>query len=175
MPIIKTVKPEEATGKVADIYQHFIDMMGFVPNAFLLRSSSPELLQGQANSLGYYWNHESLSSKLQAFIRLTTSVTHKCEYCVNMNTGLLMRAGVTPEEIEATKADPSKAPLDTKDLAMLAFVVKVINDSHSTNAEDMENLRNLGWTDKDILDATWHATSQVASDMLFNAFKIDAD
>lgn len=175
MSIIKTVKPEEATGKVADIYQRFINMMGFVPNAFLLRSSSPELLQGQANSLGYYWNHESLSSKLQAFIRLTTSVTHKCEYCVNMNTGLLMRAGVTPEEIEATKADPSKAPLDEKDAAMLAFVVKVIKDSHSTNAEDLENLRKLGWTDKDILDATWHATSQVASDLLFNAFKIDAD
>ena len=175
MPIIKTVKPEEATGKVADIYQNFINMMGFVPNAFLLRSSSPELLQGQANSLGYYWNHESLSSKLQAFIRLTTSVTHKCEYCINMNAGLLMRAGVTPEEIEATKADPSKAPLDEKDAAMLAFVVKVIKDSHSTNTEDLESLRKLGWTDKDILDATWHATSQVASDMLFTAFKIDAD
>jgi alkylhydroperoxidase family enzyme len=92
-----------------------------------------------------------------------------------MNTGLLMRAGVTPEEIEATKADPSNAPLDEKDAAMLAFVVKVIKDSHSTNAEDLESLRKLGWTDKDILDATWHATSQVASDMLFNAFKIDAD
>jgi hypothetical protein len=45
MSIIKTVKPEEATGKVAAIYQNFINMMGFVPNAFLLRSSSPELLQ----------------------------------------------------------------------------------------------------------------------------------
>ena len=66
MSIIKTVKPEEATGKVAAIYQKFIDMMGFVPNAFLLRSSSPELLQWQANSLGYYWNHETLSKKLQA-------------------------------------------------------------------------------------------------------------
>ena len=88
---------------------------------------------------------------------------------------MLMQAGVTPEEIEATKADPSKAPLEEKELAMLNFVVKVIRDSNSTTADDMENLRNLGWTDKDILDATWNATSQVASDMIFNAFKIDAD
>jgi uncharacterized peroxidase-related enzyme len=175
MSIIKTVKPEEATGKVAAIYQIFKDMIGFVPNAFLLRSESPELLEVQAKALGYYWNHETLSKKLQAFIRLTTSVAYKCEYCVNMNTGMLMQAGVTPDEIEATKADPSKAPLDKKELSMLNFVVKVIRDSNSTTVDDMENLRNLGWTDKDILDATWNATSQVASDMIFNAFKIDAD
>ncbi len=175
MTIIKTVKPEEATGKVAAIYQSFKETMGFVPNAFLIRSASPELLQGQANALGYYWNHETLSSKLQAFIRLSTSIAYKCDYCVNMNTGLLMRAGVTPEEIETAKTDISKAPLNEKESALLAFVVKVIKDSSSTTSEDMENLRKLGWTDKDILDATWHATSQVASDMLFNAFKIDAD
>ena len=79
------------------------------------------------------------------------------------------------EEIETVKTDISKAPLNEKESALLAFVVKVIKDSSSTTSEDMENLRKLGWTDKDILDATWHATSQVASDMLFNAFKIDAD
>jgi uncharacterized peroxidase-related enzyme len=175
MAIIKTVKPEEATGKVASIYQIFKERMGFVPNAFVIRSSSPELLQGQANALGYYWNHETLSRKLQAFIRLTTSIAYQCEYCVNMNTGMLLQSGVTLEEIEATKKNLLNAPLSEKEAGMLAFVVKVIKDSNSTTAGDIDHLRELGWTDKDILDATWNAASQVSSDMIFNAFKIDAD
>jgi len=175
MAIIKTVEPGEATGKVAAIYKIFEEKMGFVPNAFQIRSSSPELLQGQANALGYYWNHETLSRKLQAFIRLTTSIAYRCEYCVNMNTGMLLQSGVTPEEIEATKKNPLNASLSEKEAAMLAFVVKVIKDSNSTTAADIDHLRELGWTDKDILDATWNAASQVSSDMIFNAFKIDAD
>ncbi len=44
MLIINTQKPEEATGKLAEVYKHLKEVMGFVPNAFTLRSISPELV-----------------------------------------------------------------------------------------------------------------------------------
>ncbi len=35
MPIINPVKPEEATGRLAEIYKQFQEMMGFIPTDYL--------------------------------------------------------------------------------------------------------------------------------------------
>ncbi len=175
MSIIKTVKPEDATGKLAEVFKGFKEMMGFVPNAFTIRSASPEQVVQQANFLSYYWNHETLSHQLLAFIRLLVSDVHHCDYCINLNIGMLMQAGISKENIDAAKASADNIPLEEKEKELVKFVLKVVNDSRSTTADDMEKLRTLGWTDKDILDATNHGTTQVSSDMIFNAFKIDAD
>lgn len=98
-----------------------------------------------------------------------------CDYYVTTNTGILMQNGVSAEEIQAAKADVEKLPLEKREIELIKFVLKVVKNSKSTTAEDMDHLRSLGWTDKDILDATQHGTSQVASDMIFNAFKIEQD
>lgn len=175
MAIIETVKPEEATGMLAEIYKRFEETMGMVPNAFMIRSASPEQVAHQAKILSYYWHHETLSHNLLAFIRMLVSVEHHCEYCINLNTGILMQNGIKPEELKAAKEDYEKIPLPEKEKELIKFVLKVVKDSRSTTAADVEHLRSLGWTDKDILDAANHGTSQVASDMLFNAFQIDPD
>jgi hypothetical protein len=47
MSIISTVTPEQASGKVAEVYGQIQQMMGRVPNAFQLYSSSPVLLEQQ--------------------------------------------------------------------------------------------------------------------------------
>lgn len=175
MAIIKTVKPEEATGKLAEIYKRFEETMGMVPNAFRIRSASPDQVEHQARILSYYWHHETLSHNLLAFIRMLVSVEHHCEYCIDLNTGMLIQNGMKAEELEAAKQDYEQIPLPEKEKELIRFVLKVVKDSKSTTAEDMNHLRSLGWSDKDILDAVNHGTSQVAADMLFNAFQIDPD
>jgi len=175
MPLIKTIAPEEATGKVSEIYNAFKGSMGFVPNAFKIRSISPDILENQAKLLYYFWHHETLSNNLLAFIRLLVSTKHSCKYCVDLNIGLLMQGGVSLEDIQATKDNPINAPLNDNDKAMLLFVVKLVDNAHSINADDIEELRNLGWSDKDIHDAATHGTSQISTDMIFDAFKIEKD
>lgn len=175
MAIIKTVKPEEATGKLAEIYKRFEETMGMVPNAFRIRSASPDQVEHQARVLSYYWHHETLSHNLLAFIRMLVSVAHHCDYCINLNTGILIQNGIKPGDVEAAKKDQEKIPLAEKEKELIQFVLKVVKDSKSTRAEDMDRLRSLGWDDRDIVDAVNHGTSQVATDMLFNAFHIDPD
>ena len=48
-------------------------------------------------------------------------------------------------------------------------------DSNSTTQSDVDALRTLGWTDADILEATYHGTTQVGVDKIFNAFKIEQE
>jgi len=175
MPLIKVIEKEEATGKVSAIYEGMIKSMGMVPNAFKLFSTSEYLLEQQTRNLTFFMQHDKLSGKLLAFIRLLVSEMEQCKYCVGMNTGILWHYGVLPEAIEEIKKDPAKAPLEEKEIQLLLFVLKVIKNSNQVDQSDMEQLRNLGWSDSEILEATYHGTSQVGTDMLFNAFKLEND
>ncbi len=48
-------------------------------------------------------------------------------------------------------------------------------DAHAINAEDLDTLRAMQWSDQDILDAINHASRMLATDIIFNAFKIEKD
>jgi alkylhydroperoxidase family enzyme len=175
MALIKLTEQNEASGRVAEIYESMINTMGFIPNAFKVFSPSAHVLDKQFGNLGYYMRHKTLGGKLLAFIRLLVSDQEKCAYCVGMNSGILLQYGVLPETLADIKKDPSKAPLDEKELALLLFVLKVVNDSNSSTQADVDHLRGLGWTDADILEATYHGTTQVGVDKIFNAFKIEQE
>ncbi len=175
MALLNLIEKEQATGKVAEIYDTMTQAMGFVPNAFRLYSSSPFLLEHQFRNLGYYMRHGKLGGKLLAFIRLLVSDQETCAYCVGVNTRILFQYGVLPEAIEGIRKDPATAPLEPNDLALLLFVLKMVKDSNSIEASDVEKLRALGWSDQDILEGSFHGTSQVAADKLLNAFKVQLD
>jgi uncharacterized peroxidase-related enzyme len=175
MTLIKLVEQDEATGKVAGVYESMINTMGFIPNAFKIFSPSAHLLETQVNNLKYFIRHKTLGGKLLALIRLLVSEEEVCEYCVGMNSGILLQYGILSDQLAEIKKDPAKAPLEEKELAMLLFVLKVVKDSNSTKQEDIDALKALGWSDADILDATFHGTSQVGIDKIFNAFKLESD
>ena len=175
MSLLKEISPDEATGKTSEIYGMLKQAIGFVPNALKLYSASPALFEMQAGSMGYYMPHKTISSNLTAFIRLLVSKSHACKYCINVNTAILMQAGVKIEDITAAQDDIAKAPLEDKEKQMLILVMKVIENSNSVTADDLKTVRDLGWSDGDILDAVNHGTSQVGSDMIINAFKVEDD
>ncbi len=92
-----------------------------------------------------------------------------------MNSGILLQYGVLPEMLADIKLDPSTAPLEEKEIALLLFILKVVKDSNSIQQPDVDALKNLGWTDADIMDATYHGAIQVGVDKIFNAFKIESE
>lgn len=174
MPLINIVQKEEATGKVAEIYESMTNAMGYVPDAFSLFSSSPHLLEIQYENLKHFMRHKTLGGKFLALVRYLVSDQEDCIYCVGMNRGILMHYGVLPDQLAEIKANPASAPLEENELQLLLFVLKVVNNAASVEQADVENLRQLGWTDADILEASFHATNQIASDRLFNAFKLES-
>ena len=175
MALLNLIEKDKATGRVAEIYESMMNTMGFIPNAFKIYSPSEHVLGNQVGNLGYFMRHKTLSGQLLAFIRLLVSEKEQCEYCIGVNTGILMQYGILPEATAAIRKDPSTAPLDAKEMAMLLFVLKVVADSANVSQGDVDSLRNLGWTDSEILEASYHGATQVAADKIFNAFKIERD
>ncbi|MBK7212376.1 MAG: hypothetical protein IPH88_03550 [Bacteroidales bacterium] len=175
MSLIDIVQKEEATGKVAEIYESMTNAMGYVPNAFSLFSSSPHLLEVQYGNLKHFMRHKTLGGKFLALVRYLVSDQEECTYCVGMNRGILMHYGVLPDQLAEIKANPAISPLEENELQLLLFVLKVVKNAASVEQADMDALRKLGWTDADILEASYHATSQIGVDRLFNAFKLESD
>lgn len=176
MPLIQIVSPSQAQGQVAEIYRQIESAFGRVPNAFQLYSSNPALLALQWSQVAYYQGHPSLSFPLLASIRMLVSQHNQCDYCIDFNAALLMEhAGFTAEQITDAKWDPASTPLPAKERAMLLFVLKATRSPLDVKSSDISILKEMGWTDGDILDAATHGARNMAADVVFNAFKIEKD
>lgn len=176
MPLIETVIPEKASGKVADVYRDISKVFGRVPNALQMFSASPALLNQQWDSMGYYLRHPTLSFPLLAAIRMLVSQENKCHYCIGMNGSLLIHmAQWTPEQVATTKRDPMTAPLPEKEKAMLAFVLKTVAERKPVTRAEIDKLKKLEWSESDVFDAVAHGARNVAVDIVFNTFQIEND
>jgi uncharacterized peroxidase-related enzyme len=177
MPLITTVKPENATGELAKLYEKIQAMRGRVSNTAQLFSASPELLKQQMAFVEYYMlNQKSLSMPLLACMRMLISDKNNCTYCIDFNASILINMlGWAPKEVEAARANSQDAKLEEKEKAMLLFVLKAVRTPHEVNALDVQSLRDIGYSDGEILDATGHGAKMVALDIIFDAFKIEKD
>lgn len=176
MSILKTVKPEDATGEVAAIYAQMKEAMGRVPTSFQLYSTNPTLLKQQWDYIGTILRHPTLSMPLTASIRMLVSQANDCSYCIDMNSGMLMNmAGWTPEQVAATRSDFKNSPLSAKEKAMLGLVLKQTRDAKNVTAADLQAARDAGWSDSEILDAVHHGARMVAGDILISGFKAERD
>ncbi len=173
MPILKVVPPEEAQGKVKEGYDMFAQF-GMVPAPFQMYSPSPELVGMRTAGIGYFMSHPNLNPALLALIRMLIAEEMKYYYCISLNTQILKSVGILDEDAAAkVLADPASAPLEEKDKAMLLFVLKAVKTPEEVTAEDMQALRDLGWSETDIVDATAHGANMVTDGILFKAFKMD--
>lgn len=174
MPLIQTIAPEEATGELAKLYKIIEAMRGSVGNNAKLFSISPELLRQQMDFIRFYMNHPTLSLPLLAAIRIMVSSGEECQFCIDYNTGMLINlAGWTFDQVTAMRNDPNSANLPEREIAMLNLAIKAIRNAHGISANDLDTLREMGWSDSDILDAVNHATRMLATDIIFNTFKIE--
>lgn len=174
MPLIQTIAPEEATGELAELYTIIKTMRGSVGNNAKMFSVSPELLRQQMDFIKFYMNHPTLSLPLLAAIRIMVSSGEECQFCIDYNTGMLINlAGWTFEQVSKMRNDPNAANLPEREIAMLNLAIKAIRNAHGVSANDLDTLREMGWSDSDILDAVNHATRMLATDIIFNTFKIE--
>lgn len=170
MFILNHVKPEEATGQVAEAYALFPPEIP-VPEPLVMMSASPELVTLQTNIIRYFRSREKLDLGLLATIRYLVASEYNYPYCANFNAGLLQQAGgMSPADLENMQADPEKAPLEESQKELVLFVLKAVKTPEKVTPADVEKLRHLGWSDQDIFDATYHGASMVALSLMFKSF-----
>jgi uncharacterized protein YciW len=71
------------------------------------------------------------------------------------------------------EADPSQSLLEENERAMLTFVVKAVKKPGSITAEDVKKLKDLGWEDRDMVDALSQGVSMIDHSIMMQVFQID--
>jgi len=173
MALIQTVSAEDATEKVKEVYDQLMATARTIPKPMQMMSASPDLLAIQVQSLAHYFRHPTLNFSLLAHIRLLVAHHFNYPYCVDFNCGLLqMLTDITDEQLTNVKDNPSSALLEEKDKAMLLFVLKSVTTPDAVEQSDIESLKKIDWTEKDIFEATHHGADMVRHGILFKAFKM---
>lgn len=142
-----------------------------LPAPLEMMSASPELAAIHSRIIRYYATHEKLDFGFFALLRMVAAHIFDYSYCVQLNSTILQRAGgMEQAELEVICADPSKAPLDEPQRSLFIFAVKLIRDPASIDKEDVDAIRDLGFSDSEIYDVAYHAAMMQGPAMLYKAF-----
>jgi alkylhydroperoxidase family enzyme len=173
MALIQFVEPDKAEGQVKEIYDTMQKNAGVIPAPLQLASASPWMLNMVWQSIRYYSRHPNLGFGLLSAIRYLVAQQCHFVFCTDFNKNMLKMQGLSDDDIQKMEKEPLQAPLDDKDRAMLAFVMKAVKTPEAVEKEDMDRLHALGWTDSDIMDALAHGTNMIGSSILMKTFKMD--
>lgn len=175
MALINTVSPEQAEGEMKKAYDMFMKNLGIIPRPLEMMSASPAVFDQQLQRIRYYTNHPTLSFALLSHIRYLVAHSLNYSFCVDFNRHILKRQGLKDEDIYAMELDPTKSLLEEKDSAMLAFVVKAVKAPGSVQADEINRLKEMGWEDRDLVDALAHGVNMIDHSIMMEVFQMDQD
>ena len=173
MALIETVAPEKAEGVVKEGYDMFMEKVGVIPRPLEMLSASPALFALQLKRIEYFSKHPRLSFALLAHIRYL--VAHNLDYgfCMDLNRHILKKLGVEEEDIRRMEADPSQSMLEENEGAMLAFVVRAVKSPGSVSEAEILKLKEMGWEDRDLVDALAQGVSMIDHAVMMEVFRMD--
>ena len=147
----------EPLNKLDDDLQGYFDTyqekLGFVPNVMRAFAFDNTKLRAFIDMGTDLMQGESGLSKLEReMIATAVSSVNHCHYCLTSHGwGVRFRAG-DPEFGEVIVQNYRAANLDKRQKAMLDFAVKMTSHPAEMEEEDRENLRQVGFSERDIWD-----------------------
>lgn len=175
MALINTVSLEQAEGQMKEAYDMFMERLGVIPKPLQMMSASPEIFAQQLRRIHYYNNHPTLGLPLLTHIRYLVSQNLDYKFCSDFNKHILKLQGLEEADIRRMETDPTKSLLEEKDAAMLAFVVKAIKAPGSVGADEIEKLKEMGWEDRDLVDALAHGVNMIDHSIMMQVFQMDQE
>jgi uncharacterized peroxidase-related enzyme len=147
MPYIPTVPPGEAAGPVKELYDQELADQGYVANHTRAFSRRPEVLAGwQAlkNAIT-----SGMDPRLYELTTVAAATAIRSSYCSLVHGQILATRYYQPDEV-ASIADETAGALDAADAAVVRFARKVAQEADKVTQEDIDELRDLGFSDDDI-------------------------
>jgi len=152
---IKIVEEQNAEGRVKAVYDQLRSGMGKVPGVMKALSPWPEVLEMYANRVTVIMFSDTLLTRsVKEMIAALVSKINSCDYCLTYHKSYLVTAGISSVDAEAIVGDYSTAPITDAEKKLLTYVEKVTLHAYKTIDGDVEGLKECGWSDNQILEAT---------------------
>jgi len=102
----------------------------------------------------YLLDETTLSYDIKEAIALLISKENGCKMCVDVHKSIAKMLGLTDEKIEEILQGIEAINTDEKDKALLHFCIKASKkDNYKILKDEIDTLKNMGWSDKQILEA----------------------
>ncbi len=159
MSWIKTITPEEATGKLKDIYSKISAPGGRVDNILQVHSLRPHTLEGHMKLYKNVLHHSnnSLPKWFLETIGMYVSILNDCTYCIDHHYAGLQRLlkadkNRAADILSALKMDTLKNIFSGKELLLLLYTKKLTLHPSAILKKDIDDLQKDGIDDGEILE-----------------------
>ena len=140
----------ETTKKYFEICQ---EKLGIVPNVLKAYAFDINKLEAFTSIYNELMLSESGLTKLEReMIAVTVSSINKCFYCLVAHGAAIRQLSKNPILGEMIVMNYKTAPLDKRQRIMLEFTEKITKNSSDIAEEDRQELRDVGFSDRDIWD-----------------------
>ncbi len=130
---------------------------GSVPPHFeLLATVNPKRFELFIQEILYLSSHQNIHPDFFSFLRLNIATKEAFNYCIMFNSKLLLSKNYSKEILRLIKDDIKNIPLDSRHISLAKAAMKAIYSAGDFNYNDIQELKELGWTDADIYDAIDH-------------------
>jgi uncharacterized peroxidase-related enzyme len=172
MAFIDTISPARAEGEVRDMYARQQAKYGYVPNYARVFCHRPELMQLWAALLAGIRRH----IEPRRFELVTFAAAHALgnSYC-SLAHGDVLKRYLRSDDILALARGAGETAVSEAEAAMMAFARQVARDATAITAEDVERLRQHGFSDAEIFDIAATAAARAFLAKLSDALGARAD
>lgn len=149
---LQTIGEDEATGAVADIYEKQKAQLGFVMATAKAFTARPDLLPIYTEFSDRIRAGFSLGLREWRLITLIAAKHVPSTYCSYVYGKQLIADLGSKEAVMAVQSDFRNAGLSGRDVEMLAYAEKIARDASQVSQADIDRLRSVGFTDREICD-----------------------
>jgi len=157
---VDLVTEEEATGRTAELYEEVkaaregdLDEELSLSKLWLLLGNDPELLEAFWHHTDHMYNGGEVPFELKSKISLVVASVMECEGCKFFHESALEHIGLDDEQIDDLKQlDIQETGFSETEEVVLKFSQKATEDPHSVTDEDLQALRDLGFSERELLE-----------------------
>ncbi len=153
MAWIKVIDENEATGNLKRIYKKIRDERGKLSNIMKIHSLNPRSMETHlALYVNLMFGKSNLSREEREIIATAVSVANNCDYCKLHHGEALKHYWKDSEKVQSFMDDPLSYNLPEKTKKMVEYAIKLTKTPDQVTEKDVEDLRSVGFEDRDILD-----------------------
>jgi uncharacterized peroxidase-related enzyme len=155
MAFIEVIEHEQAEGKLKEVYDDLVKTRGKLAEVHKIQSLNPESI---INHMDLYMTIMFGKSPLKRYqremIAVVVSATNNCAYCQTHHAEALNHYWKDNEKVSKLRKDYELLELSEVDNVLCAFAKALTLNNKIIKEQDFaQSLRDLGLTDKAILDA----------------------
>jgi uncharacterized peroxidase-related enzyme len=179
MTNIQWIEESEATGELAAAYAEYFRRRPErtkVADVLKCFSHRPDFLRQVMDfSWSLHFCDGHLTERVKEMLATLVSGQNRCPYCMHSHAFFLAdKHGVADEAVAAIgRGEIDNAPVTEAERALLRLARLVTHEAYRTTPEDVQRLRDVGWTEPQIAEAVYITALFAFFNRIANAFGLE--